>query len=86
MVFQNPYEAFNPFYKIDHIFDLVLDKFHLAHDAREAKDMVSAALEMVRLDAKKTLGRYPHQLSGGQLQRIMLARAILLKPGVLVGR
>jgi len=83
-IFQNPYEAYNPFYKIDHIFDLAIRKFKISHSSSEAKEIIASALEMVRLDAKEILGRYPHQLSGGQLQRIMLARAFLLKPTILV--
>ena len=83
-VFQNPFEAFNPFYHVDHTFDLVIKKFKLASDRNEIREMVEAALNVVRLDPENTLGKYPHQLSGGQLQRIMLARAFLLKPRIIV--
>ncbi len=83
-VFQNPFEAFNPFYKVDHVFEVAIKKFGLSKTKTESKKMISNALEVVRLDPGKTLGRYSHQLSGGQLQRIMLARAFLLKPKLIV--
>jgi len=83
-VFQNPYEAFNPFYKIDHVFGLAIDKFKLAKSKSEAQQITADALEVVRLDPDEILGRYPYQLSGGQLQRILLARAFLLKPRLIV--
>lgn len=83
-VFQNPFEAFNPFYPIDHVFSLAINKFQLVSGRKEARKMMADALKVVQIDPDVILGRYPHQLSGGQLQRIMLARAFLLKPSLLV--
>lgn len=83
-VFQNPYEAFNPFYRINHIFDLTIARFKLAGNHISAVQQVVDALEAVHLNPEETLGRYPHQLSGGQLQRLMLARALLLKPKLVI--
>jgi oligopeptide/dipeptide ABC transporter ATP-binding protein len=83
-VFQNPYEVFNPFYRIDHVFDIVINRFRLARSKSEARRITAHALEVVRLDPDEILGRYSHQLSGGQLQRIMIARAFLLKPRLIV--
>jgi peptide/nickel transport system ATP-binding protein len=83
-VFQNPFEAFNPFYRVDHPLDLVISRFGLAERRSDAKALKEAALRAVQLDPQQTLGRYPHQLSGGQLQRLMMARAILVRPAILV--
>jgi peptide/nickel transport system ATP-binding protein len=83
-ILQDPYEAYNPFYKVDHVLDVAVRKFHLARSKTQARQLISAALEFVGLRTSETLGKYPHQLSGGQRQRLMIARAFLLKPQVIV--
>ena len=83
-IFQNPFDAFNPFYPVDHALLKPIEWLKLTGDRREADRMIAEALGEVRLDPAETLGRYPHQLSGGQLQRIMIARILLLKPKLIV--
>ncbi len=83
-VFQDPFEVYNPFYKVDHIMIRPIKNFDLTRDKDEAQTMIEESLEMVGLRPGETLGRFPHQLSGGQRQRLMVARAMLLKPQVMV--
>jgi peptide/nickel transport system ATP-binding protein len=83
-VFQDPYGIYNPFYRVNRVFDLAIRKFDLARSKGEKNDLIEEALRAVNLRPPDVLGRYPHQLSGGERQRIMLARAYLLRPKVIV--
>lgn len=83
-IFQDPYGIYNPFYRIDRVFKMTLDKFKLASGKNERRELVEDALHAVSLRPADVLGRYPHQLSGGERQRVMLARAYLLRPKVII--
>jgi oligopeptide/dipeptide ABC transporter ATP-binding protein len=83
-IFQDPFEVYNSFYKVDHVLTVPIAKFRLASSRRERQALIVKALEAVGLRPEETLGRYPHQLSGGQRQRIMVARALLLMPKLLI--
>ena len=83
-VFQDPYEVYNPFYRVKHVFDLVINRFNLARNKAEAREVIEAALKVVGMRGEEVLEKYPHQLSGGQRQRMMVARAYLLRPRLIV--
>jgi peptide/nickel transport system ATP-binding protein len=83
-IFQNPYASFNPFYKIDRVLNQGLELIGVEPGSSEGMSMIREALEVVGLRPEETFGKYPHQLSGGQLQRIMIARAWIIKPKLLL--
>ncbi len=83
-IFQDPFSVYNPFYKVDHLFTVAIDRYRLASSRDEAYHLIEEAISGVGLRPAETLGRYPHQLSGGQRQRVMVARTLLLKPKVII--
>ena len=83
-VFQDPFSSFNPIFKADHVFGLIRGVYFGSASAAEWERRVDEALQAVTLDPGQVLGKYPHQLSGGQLQRLLIARALLLDTRYLV--
>jgi peptide/nickel transport system ATP-binding protein len=83
-VLQDPFAAFNPFYRVKHVFDVLVRNFEVGDTPAEAKRRVDEAIEFVGLSPARVLGAYPHQLSGGERQRVMIARACLLRPKLIV--
>ncbi len=84
VIFQDPFESYNPFYKVDHVLRTPIRRYKLASSKSEVDGMVENALRTVGLRPEETLGRHPHQLSGGQRQRVMVARAVMLNPKIIV--
>jgi len=83
LVFQDPVGSLNPQMKVAAIIAEQLLVHEPAMAKKERQQRVAAILEKVGLD-ETYLGRYPHQLSGGQAQRVAIARALILRPKVLV--
>jgi peptide/nickel transport system ATP-binding protein len=83
-IFQDPFAAFNPFYKVDHVLAAPVRNYRLAPSKEIKEAHITEALERVGLNPAETLGRFPHQLSGGQRQRVMIARALLCRPRLVV--
>jgi ABC-type oligopeptide transport system ATPase subunit len=83
-IFQNPFEAFNPLRQVDYYLFLTARRFGKAREQRRAQLDADVALRKVGLSLPEVAGRYPHELSGGQLQRTAIARALLAEPKLIV--
>ncbi|WP_211588495.1 ABC transporter ATP-binding protein [Allorhizocola rhizosphaerae] len=83
-VFQDPFSSFNPIFRADRVLHMIREGFFPRLNNAQWMSKVEAALESVSLDPAQVLGRYPHQLSGGQMQRMLIARALLLDIRLLV--
>jgi oligopeptide/dipeptide ABC transporter ATP-binding protein len=83
-VFQDPFSSCNPMFKVDHLFGLLRDVYFGGLGEAEWRTRQAAALVAVNLEPGQVLHKFPHQLSGGQLQRLLIARALLLETQYLV--
>jgi peptide/nickel transport system ATP-binding protein len=83
-VFQDPFSSYNPIFKADRIFKVVKDEFYPEVDEASWAAKLARCLEDVGLNPAHVLEKFPHQLSGGQLQRFLIARALLLDIQFLV--
>ena len=83
-VFQDPFSSYNPVYKVDRVLGMIRSSYLHGLSATEWKTKLRKSLEAVALEPTDVLGKYPYQLSGGQLQRLMVARALLLDLRFLV--
>lgn len=83
MVFQEPGLAFNPVFTIGNQIVEVIKK-HKGLSKKEALDLIAEQMVKVGLHDADHLKKYPHELSGGQLQRFMLLMAVVNKPRLLI--
>jgi len=84
-IFQDPYSSYNIFNKIDTV---LLDCIRMRGGRKlpraEKTEMMAEACSFVNLKFEELTNKYPFELSGGQMQRLMIARIFLLKPRILV--
>jgi ABC-type oligopeptide transport system ATPase subunit len=83
-VFQDPFSTYNPIFRADRVFAMIRQSYFPGVKDEEWRERVADAIASVNLNPDLVLGKYPHQLSGGQLQRLLVARALLLDIKLLV--
>jgi peptide/nickel transport system ATP-binding protein len=83
-VFQDPFSAFNQFFTIRSQLESCFRLFEERPARSELDQRVDAALRAVNIEPREIDGKYPFELSGGQMQRMLLARIFIIRPEVLI--
>lgn len=83
-IFQNPYESFNPFNRVDYYLLESCLNFNKTMSREKALKIIHEILNKIGINPKNVFGKYPHEFSGGQLQRLSIGRALISKPSLLI--
>jgi peptide/nickel transport system ATP-binding protein len=83
-IFQDPYSAFNPFYKVDHVINRAFGLREGNVENDEKREIIETSFKSIGLNPSEVLGRYPHELSGGQMQRLLIGRSLLIGSKLLI--
>src|SRR5512147_512944 len=83
-IFQDPFSTFNPLRTVDSYFFDTVRNYRLAGSKKEAIDRIDQKLRLVGLTYQEFAGKYPNEFSGGQLQRISIARALVTDPKLII--
>jgi peptide/nickel transport system ATP-binding protein len=83
-IFQDPFATFNPLRTVDRYFFETIQNYKLAGGKQEAVGLIEEKLKAVGLSYEEFSGRYPSEFSGGQLQRISIARSLLTNPMLMI--
>lgn len=83
-IFQNPFEAFSAYIPVADYLRMTALNLKVADDRARAEAIAKEALDMVGLSADRVAGKYIRQFSGGELQRLSVARALVTRPRLIV--
>lgn len=83
-VFQNPFETFNPLKKVESYLYQTEKNFGMFNKNKKSHEIIKESLNLVGLSLEEIKDKYPSEMSGGQLQRISIARALITSPSLLI--